>query len=108
MSTSSAAGDLNVAVAEKDWEDIKKMPEYAQLMKDFNKKKYTRFDCLTPVFNVDISNAFRLRIQVIRCFYFSYAHSSMMKYMEKHKIKADTRAFHLVRSCLNQSFSPRT
>ena len=27
---------------------------------------------------------------------FSYNHSSLMKYMEKHKVKADTKAFHLV------------
>ena len=29
----------SVISVEKDWEDIKKMPEHAQLMKDFKKQK---------------------------------------------------------------------
>ena len=30
---------ISLLITEKDWEDIKKMPEHTQLMKDFNKKK---------------------------------------------------------------------
>ncbi|CAB1340994.1 unnamed protein product [Coregonus sp. 'balchen'] len=49
--------------AEKDWEDIKKMPEHSTLMKDFRRNTYT--NC------------------------------SLIKYMEKHKVKPDSKAFHL-------------
>ncbi|CAB1349843.1 unnamed protein product [Coregonus sp. 'balchen'] len=48
---------------EKDWEDIKKMPEHSTLMKDFRRNTYT--NC------------------------------SLIKYMEKHKVKPDSKAFHL-------------
>ncbi|XP_036154094.1 cyclin-dependent kinase 8 isoform X7 [Myotis myotis] len=49
--------------ADKDWEDIKKMPEHSTLMKDFRRNTYT--NC------------------------------SLIKYMEKHKVKPDSKAFHL-------------
>ncbi|KAI6078538.1 Cell division protein kinase 8 [Aix galericulata] len=51
--------------ADKDWEDIKKMPEHSTLMKDFRRNTYT--NC------------------------------SLIKYMEKHKVKPDSKAFHLIR-----------
>ncbi|XP_054050363.1 cyclin-dependent kinase 8 isoform X2 [Rissa tridactyla] len=50
--------------ADKDWEDIKKMPEHSTLMKDFRRNTYT--NC------------------------------SLIKYMEKHKVKPDSKAFHLL------------
>lgn len=53
---------------EKDWEDIKKMPEHQTLVKDFKKSNY------------------------VNC--------SLMKYMDKHKVKSDTRAFHLLQKML--------
>ncbi|XP_076445757.1 cyclin-dependent kinase 8-like isoform X4 [Babylonia areolata] len=53
---------------EKDWEDIRKMPEHQQLMKDFKRS--------------------------------SYVNCNLMKYMEKHKVKADSKAFHLLQKLL--------
>jgi len=53
---------------EKDWEDIRKMPEHPTLIKDF--KKNTYMNC------------------------------SLMKYMDKHKIKQDSKAFHLLQRLL--------
>ncbi|ELT95890.1 hypothetical protein CAPTEDRAFT_224421 [Capitella teleta] len=53
---------------EKDWEDIKKMPEHQTLVKDFKKSNY------------------------INC--------SLMKYMDKHKVKADSKAFALLQKML--------
>lgn len=49
---------------EKDWEDIRKMPEYSQFQKDFRKQ--------------------------------NYVNSSLSKYMEKHKIKSDSKSYALV------------
>ena len=46
---------------EKDWEDIKKLPEYNSFSKDFKKA--------------------------------SYVNCSLAKYMEKHKIRYDTKEF---------------
>uniref|UniRef100_A0A8C9W7J6 Cyclin-dependent kinase 8 n=1 Tax=Scleropages formosus TaxID=113540 RepID=A0A8C9W7J6_SCLFO len=54
--------------ADKDWEDIKKMPEHSTLMKDFRRNTYT--NC------------------------------SLTKYMEKHKVKPDSKAFHLLQKLL--------
>uniref|UniRef100_A0A672RMT3 cyclin-dependent kinase n=1 Tax=Sinocyclocheilus grahami TaxID=75366 RepID=A0A672RMT3_SINGR len=51
--------------ADKDWEDIRKMPEYPTLQKDFRRT--------------------------------TYANSSLIKYMEKHKVKPDSKVFLLVR-----------
>eukprot|EP00731_Ephydatia_muelleri_P032203 Em0023g710a len=51
---------------EKDWEDIKRMPEYNTMTRDFNK--------LRP----------------------NYQGFSLQKYMEKHGIRADTAAFQLL------------
>ncbi|XP_069058330.1 cyclin-dependent kinase 8 isoform X3 [Pleurodeles waltl] len=53
---------------DKDWEDIKKMPEHSTLMKDFRRNTYT--NC------------------------------SLIKYMEKHKVKPDSKAFHLLQKLL--------
>ncbi|XP_050027981.1 cyclin-dependent kinase 8-like isoform X2 [Dermacentor andersoni] len=53
---------------EKDWEDIKKMPEHHTLMKDFKRS--------------------------------SYASCSLVKYMEKHKVKPDSKAFLLLQKLL--------
>ncbi|XP_064628292.1 cyclin-dependent kinase 8-like isoform X2 [Lineus longissimus] len=53
---------------EKDWEDIKKMPEHTALMNDFKKTNY------------------------MNC--------NLMKYMDKHKVKSDSRAFHLLSKLL--------
>ncbi|CAF0723006.1 unnamed protein product [Adineta ricciae] len=50
--------------ADKEWEDIKKMPEYARLSKEFKKA--------------------------------TYAYNSLSKYMEKHNIRSDSRAFQLL------------
>lgn len=53
---------------ERDWEDMKKMPEHQTLIKDFKKSNY------------------------INC--------TLMKYMEKHKIKSDNPAFILLQKML--------
>lgn len=52
--------------AEKDWEDIRKMPEHGTLMRDFG----------------------RLKPQYHGC--------NLQRYMAKHSIKSDTTAFQLV------------
>ncbi|KAM7449411.1 Cyclin-dependent kinase 8 [Porites harrisoni] len=49
---------------ERDWEDIRKMPEHGTLQKDFRKA--------------------------------NYVNASLWKYMEKHKVKQDSRAFQLL------------
>ncbi|XP_065832139.1 cyclin-dependent kinase 8-like [Oscarella lobularis] len=49
---------------EKDWEDIRKMPEYQKMTTDFKPTQFTA--------------------------------SSLSRYMEKHKIRSDTRAFQLL------------
>ncbi|XP_077950131.1 cyclin-dependent kinase 19 isoform X3 [Gasterosteus aculeatus] len=51
--------------ADKDWEDIRKMPEYPTLQKDFRRT--------------------------------TYATSSLIKYMEKHKVKPESKVFLLPR-----------
>ncbi|XP_071818487.1 cyclin-dependent kinase 8-like isoform X2 [Apostichopus japonicus] len=53
---------------DKDWEDIKKMPEHGTLLKDFKKA--------------------------------NYAHYSLIRYMDKHKVKADSKAFQLLSKLL--------
>ncbi|EFX66504.1 hypothetical protein DAPPUDRAFT_204007 [Daphnia pulex] len=53
---------------DKDWEDIKKMPEHPTLLKDFKRNNYQT--------------------------------CSLMKYMDRYKIKADTKAFHLLSKLL--------
>jgi len=54
--------------SEKDWEDIRKMPEHSTLMKDFRKNNYTN--------------------------------NSLSKYMERHKVRHDGRAFQLLAKLL--------
>jgi cyclin-dependent kinase 8/11 len=53
---------------DKDWEDIRKMPEHNTLTKDFKRS--------------------------------NYASCSLVKYMERHKIKPDCKAFHLLQKLL--------
>ncbi|XP_063991081.1 cyclin-dependent kinase 8 [Diachasmimorpha longicaudata] len=53
---------------EKDWEDIKKMPEHPTLLKDFKRS--------------------------------NYANCSLTKYMDRHKIKPDSKAFNLLQKLL--------
>ncbi|XP_067120558.1 cyclin-dependent kinase 8 isoform X1 [Centruroides vittatus] len=53
---------------EKDWEDIKKMPEHPTLLKDFKRS--------------------------------NYSNCSLVKYMEKHKVKPDSKAFLLLQKLL--------
>jgi len=53
---------------DKDWEDMRKMPEHPTLLKDFKRT--------------------------------SYQNSSLAKYMERHRIKPDTRSFQLLSKLL--------
>nr|CAD7406862.1 unnamed protein product [Timema poppensis] len=53
---------------EKEWEDIKKMPEHPTLLKDFKRA--------------------------------NYSNCSLIKYMDRHKIKPDSKAFHLLQKLL--------
>jgi len=50
--------------ADKEWEDMKKMPEYGRLSKEFKKS--------------------------------NYANCSLAKYMDKHNVRSDSRAFQLL------------
>ncbi|XP_060046615.1 cyclin-dependent kinase 19 isoform X2 [Erinaceus europaeus] len=61
--------------ADKDWEDIRKMPEYPTLQKDFRRT--------------------------------TYASSSLVKYMEKHKVKPDSRVFLLLQKLLTMDPTKR-
>ena len=49
---------------EKEWEDIRKMPEHPTLVKDFKRT--------------------------------NYSNCSLIKYMDRHKIKPESKSFHLV------------
>lgn len=60
---------------EKDWEDIRKMPEHSTLQRDFKRSNYQQ--------------------------------CSLMKYMEKHKIKNDSRAFKLLQALLTMDPTKR-
>ncbi|XP_041352571.1 cyclin-dependent kinase 8-like isoform X2 [Gigantopelta aegis] len=60
---------------DKDWEDIRKMPEHQQLMKDFKRSTY------------------------VNC--------NLNKYMEKHKVKSDSKAFHLLQKLLTMDPTKR-
>uniref|UniRef100_H3CAP0 cyclin-dependent kinase n=1 Tax=Tetraodon nigroviridis TaxID=99883 RepID=H3CAP0_TETNG len=61
--------------ADKDWEDIRKMPEYPTLQKDFRRT--------------------------------TYANSSLIKYMEKHKVKPDSKVFLLLQKLLTMDPNKR-
>ncbi|CAB1340366.1 unnamed protein product [Coregonus sp. 'balchen'] len=61
--------------ADKDWEDIRKMPEYPTLQKDFRRM--------------------------------TYANSSLIKYMEKHKVKPDSKVFLLLQKLLTMDPTKR-
>ena len=60
---------------EKDWENIKTMPEHPTLIKDFNRSNY------------------------MTC--------CLQKYMEKHKVKPETRAFQLLQKLLTMDPTKR-
>uniref|UniRef100_A0A8C5DEM4 Cyclin-dependent kinase 8 n=1 Tax=Gouania willdenowi TaxID=441366 RepID=A0A8C5DEM4_GOUWI len=60
---------------DKDWEDIRKMPEYPTLQKDFRRT--------------------------------TYANSSLIKYMEKHKVKPDSKVFLLLQRLLTMDPNKR-
>nr|XP_053629190.1 cyclin-dependent kinase 8-like isoform X3 [Cherax quadricarinatus] len=60
---------------EKDWVDIKKMPEHGTLMKDFKKN--------------------------------NYSNCSLVKYMDRHKIKPDGKAFMLLQKLLTMDPTKR-
>ncbi len=51
---------------DKEWEDIRKMPEHPTLLKDFKRT--------------------------------SYQNCSLIKYMDRHKIKPESKAFLLVKN----------
>ena len=53
---------------ERDWEDMKRMPDHPQLLKEFNRSNY------------------------VNC--------SMMKYMDRHRIKPESKAFQLLQKLL--------
>ncbi|KAM8832174.1 cyclin-dependent kinase 19 isoform 3-T3 [Spinachia spinachia] len=61
--------------ADKDWEDIRKMPEYSTLQKDFRRT--------------------------------TYATSSLIKYMEKHKVKPESKVFLLLQKLLTMDPTKR-
>ncbi|XP_031692927.1 cyclin-dependent kinase 19-like isoform X2 [Oncorhynchus kisutch] len=61
--------------ADKDWEDIRKMPEFPTLQKDFRRT--------------------------------TYANSSLIKYMEKHKVKPDSKVFLLLQKLLTMDPTKR-
>ncbi|XP_077950132.1 cyclin-dependent kinase 19 isoform X4 [Gasterosteus aculeatus] len=61
--------------ADKDWEDIRKMPEYPTLQKDFRRT--------------------------------TYATSSLIKYMEKHKVKPESKVFLLLQKLLTMDPTKR-
>ncbi|XP_061899271.1 cyclin-dependent kinase 19-like [Entelurus aequoreus] len=61
--------------ADKDWEDIRKMPEYPTLQKDFRRT--------------------------------TYANSSLIKYMDKHKVKPDSKVFMLLHKLLTMDPTKR-
>ena len=60
---------------EKDWENIKTMPEHPTLIKDFNRS--------------------------------NYGACCLQKYMEKHKVKPETRAFQLLQKLLTMDPTKR-
>lgn len=77
---------------DKDWEDIKKMPEHPTLLKDFKRNKYYSFNTVLYVLLHDYFILFLFLFY----YYFSYQACSLMKYMDRYKIKSDSKAFHLV------------
>ncbi|XP_063404980.1 cyclin-dependent kinase 8-like isoform X3 [Mytilus galloprovincialis] len=60
---------------DKDWEDIRKMPEHGTLTKDFKRSNY------------------------VNC--------NLVKYMEKHKVKPDSKQFHLLQKLLTMDPTKR-
>ncbi len=61
--------------SDKDWEDMRKMPEYPKLSTDFKRA--------------------------------NYQHASLQRYMDKNKIKSDTKAFNLLQKLLTMDPTKR-
>ena len=77
--------------AERDWEDIRKMPEHATLLRDFNR--------LRPKWEANIITKSEQELSSMSPPLFSsYSGCSLQRYMERHSVKADTSAFQLVSS----------
>ena len=74
---------------DKDWEDIRKMPEHPTLTKDFKRTKY--------VFHLPLQNN---GSEESRCLCYSYVNCSLVKYMDRHRIKPDSKAFMLLQKLL--------
>ena len=75
---------------EKDWDDIRKMPEHPTLSKDFKRNKYWIY-CRKYRFQLNWIDFVMI---------FSYQSCSLVKYMEKHKVKQDSKAFQLLQKLL--------
>ena len=88
---------------EKDWEDIKRMPEYNTMTRDFNKlrPKYVRGKERGREGGREgpVTQVMDHTSHLPPC---SYQGFSLQKYMEKHGIRADTAAFQLV--CVPNTF----
>ena len=111
--------------AEKDWEDIRKMPEHSSLVRDFSRmrNKYTHCKRTTCIVALLTSESLSLPVPPLTSPPFSFlspslsfpSHSpsfllsfsphsnppsyqgcTLQRYMEKHNVKSDTSAFQLV------------
>lgn len=80
-------------LSDKDWEDIKKMPEHSTLMKDFRRNTLVWIHLYN--FSLDRLICFDLIADACHS-HCRYTNCSLIKYMEKHKVKPDSKAFHLV------------
>ncbi|XP_073076884.1 cyclin-dependent kinase 19 isoform X3 [Manis javanica] len=100
--------------ADKDWEDIRKMPEYPTLQKDFrrttkNSGLGTCHDVGKPVLEL-LYQGWKLCqcrwgcVTVRPC---RYVNSSLIKYMEKHKVKPDSKVFLLLQKLLTMDPTKR-
>ena len=76
--------DRSVLRLDKEWEDMKKMPEYGRLLKEFKKSKFV----------THLLNFLHRWSTLFVCF--SYTNCSLGKYMEKHNVRAESRAFQLL------------
>ncbi|XP_033104864.1 cyclin-dependent kinase 8-like [Anneissia japonica] len=72
---------------DKDWEDMKKMPEYPTLVKDFSR----------PTNNPSSSSSSSSGNGSKQL---TYNSGGLAKYMEKHKVQKDTKGFHLLSKLL--------
>lgn len=87
------SGCVFVCDSDKDWEDIRKMPEYPTLQKDFRRTTWgnTVIICHIIWQKLPFFKSVSLFPSPGR-----YANSSLIKYMEKHKVKPDSKVFLLV------------